>query len=105
MEYSFLKDLAPTVAMAAVLGFFHYKAVQSLAKNNASVIMTMGTAHREKTEAFLAETKSKDSMILDLVHNHIEKSNTVMERLTATVIANTVSNDKLAAVIGQSLNH
>lgn len=105
MEYSFLKDLAPTVAMAAVLGFFHYKAIQSLGVANVTIVTTMGVAHKEKTEAFLIEAKNKDAMLLDLIHNHLEKSNTVMEKLSTTVVANTVSNDKLAAVIGQSLNH
>lgn len=104
MEYSFIKDLAPTVAMALVHGFWHYKAVQSISKSNTDIIAVMGVAHKEKTEAFLAETKSKDNMILELVHNHLEKSNAVMDKLSATVVANTVSTDKLSAVITQSLN-
>lgn len=104
MEYSFIKDLAPTVAITAILGYWHYKAVQSLSNNNSSIIEAMGVAHKEKTEAFLAESKSKDGVILDLVHNHLEKSNVVMEKLSATIAANTASNDKLSAVVTQSLN-
>lgn len=104
MEYTFIKDLAPTVAISAILGFWHFKAVQSITKNNSSIVEAMGVAHKEKTEAFLAESKSKDGVILDLVRNHLEKSNTVMEKLSATIAANTVSNDKLSAVVTQSLN-
>lgn len=104
MEYTFIKDLAPTVAISAILGFWHFKAVQSITKNNSSIVEAMGVAHKEKTEAFLAESKSKDGVIIDLVRNHLEKSNAVMEKLSATIAANTVSNDKLSAVVTQSLN-
>jgi hypothetical protein len=103
MEYSFLKDLAPTVALSIVLGYFHYRAVQTVTEASNKTIAILGQSHESKTIAFLDETKKKDEMIYNLVTGHLNKSNEIMEGLKAAVVANTTSSDKLSAVITQSL--
>lgn len=92
MDLTQLKDLAPIVSLALVLGFFHYKAVQTVTDANSKTIALLGQSHEAKTVAFLDETKKKDDMIMNLVTNHLNRTNEVMEKWT-------VSNEKLIIAI------
>lgn len=103
MDTAILKDLAPTVSLAIVLGYFHFKAVQTVTESSNKTVGLLGQSHEHKTTAFLDETKKKDEMLYNLVTNHLNKSSEIMEGLKSAVVANTVSSDKLSAVITQSL--
>jgi hypothetical protein len=95
-EFSYLKELAPTVGIALVLGYFHFRAIKIVSESNGKVIDQLGVAHQEKTVAFLEEAKKKDQTIYDLVTNHLARSNEVMEKLS-------MSHDRLSMVIDNAL--